>query len=127
MWVAALSNHLTYGEEETPQGEQTAWRKLLSDLRETDHTVIEDLKLRVRDTVVSCLPPNECDGYFQAYQKISFIQSHKERNMQGIGYVLGDKVHITWLEDVLEGPVIVWQDVRDLDSCRVHTILHKEE
>jgi hypothetical protein len=115
MWIANLSDGSVITEG--------PWKKLLINCKEKD-IKITGLRLGVGGTLVTALSNKECDGYFQAYELITFMyHPENRRSRQGIGSVVGDKVYITWLEEGENRLIYATQDVRPLESCLVATTL----
>jgi hypothetical protein len=73
------------------------------------------------------MPHKACDGYFQAFEvrKQLFDTEAPEELFRGIGSVVYDRVYITWVKMVQDpsGMVYSYQDVRSLESSRIHTTL----
>lgn len=131
MWIANLSNGAVVTES-TPQlvkiateEDMTPWKKLQLDLRATG-LKITGLRLQKGDVTITALPQDQCDAYYQAYEKITLIQSKIKRQRQGIGNVIGDKVHILWLEESNDGMMYVNHEIRTLANSFVHTTLYPE-
>lgn len=77
------------------------------------------LRLFRGNCVVTALHKKATNGYFHAYEASQSLHGNEMRMRQGIGSVVGDKVFITWMNDFGN----IWQDVRDLSDCKIHTTL----
>lgn len=119
MWIANLSNGQTATEGEAQPGERLPWQQLL-DFCITNQIRITGLRLQVNGRMAAALPPKACDGYFFAHE-VHMRGSNMEQqfHMQGIGSVIEDRVYIIWIDD--QGNV--YTDVRELESCLIHTTL----
>ena len=117
-WIADLSNGQTIFETPPVLNERTAWQKLIDKLKAEDLR-ITGLQLQRGGKTVHTLPPKACDGYYQAYDYRKMILRNIEERRQGVGSVINGKVFITWLDE--NGNV--WQDVRLMETERLHTTL----
>lgn len=123
MWIANLSNGTVVTEEDPVVGEMTSWQKLLAKCKE-EGLRITGLRLGVGPALVNALGYKQCDGYFQAYEAIRYLfNSDVQRLKQGIGSVVGEDVYITWMEEGNNGLTYIWQEVRPLSLCKIHTTL----
>ena len=123
MWIANLSNGKIVSEKESLPGDISAWQKLLKRCRNGG---LKITGLRLTDNqrmIVSAVPHQLFDGYFQAYEVSRDMFSGNERKKQGIGSVIGDSVFITWIEPANNDLTYVWTEVRDLKSSLIHTTL----
>jgi hypothetical protein len=119
MWIATLSNGERANETNPIPNELSPWQKLLQ--RCTQENVrITHLELKLGQTSVGSL--RNAEGYFQAYETISGVNTKQHSTYQGIGSVIGDKVYIVWVS--LDGRT-VWQDARPLNNLYVHTDLRQ--
>lgn len=123
-WVAELNNKATVMELPPVPGEKTSWQHLLDILEETGVEIMT-LRLEGDDFKITSIPM--CDGYFQAGETFRSFLENKERHWRGIGSVIRDKVYITWVEldepGFTEEKVRIHQEVRELETCRIHTTL----
>jgi len=117
-WLANLSDGTTVHETPPVPGERTSWQKLLKHCKDNG-VEITRLRLFRSGVWVIALPEKGCEGYFQAYEASRSWFSNQLGNKQGIGSVVGDKVYIVWVST--DGQV--YQDVRTLESMRIHTTL----
>jgi len=130
-WIAYLSNGETIPETPPVPGEITAWQKLLKRLKEDEDLEMKRLSLVMRGIQLMSMPYKQCDGFFHGYEvKKNFFESMGETQMeeirfQGIGSIIGDQVFIQWVNISPAKHVIAYitSDVRDLESCKVHTTL----
>ena len=119
-WMAHLSNGETVYETAPIPGEITPWQALIQGLRSGNITITRLTLVRGNTSAIS-MPPKMCEGYFHAYEEhYSWFKKSKFLSLQGIGSIVGDQVHITWMN--LDGTE-VRQDIRPLDSCKIHTTL----
>lgn len=117
-WMAQLSDGRTAYEAPPIEGKPSSWQALLQDTRSSGINITR-LTLVRGGMKILALSPKECDGFFQAYEAHMFW-SKKRMNFQGVGSVVGDKVFITWVNlETFE----IRQDVRPLDSCKIHTTI----
>lgn len=117
-WIADLSDGRTAFEGSEKPGEQSAWQQLLSYCRQ-NNLKITMLRLQRGGRNIHAMPHKMCEGYFQAYQCKKQLYSGKETTTQGIGSIVGEQIFINWIDD--NGNV--WQEIRTLESERVHTTL----
>lgn len=122
MWIANLSDGTVVTETEPIPGELTSWRKLLERLKE-ENLKITGLRCNVENVLSQAFPQESCDGYFQGYEKIQIVNAKVKRLRQGIGSVVGDKIHIIWLELGQNGVVYTNYDIRNLSDNLCHTTL----
>lgn len=117
-WIASLSDGNEIHEAPTGAGEPSAWQNLIKYTKMTGVRVTM-LRLIRGGVTVSTMPAKNLTGLFQGYEITKTFNSGIETHRQGIGSVVGDKVFITWVNDFGN----VWQDIRDLSSCIIHTTL----
>ena len=117
-WIASLSNGDTRLETTPLPGEQSAWQQLRQELANSEHSLTR-LRLQRSGVTIVALSHKTCDGYFQAYESHRVLFRDTVKTMQGIGSVIGDHVYITWVDDFGN----ITQDVRNLDSVKVHTAI----
>jgi hypothetical protein len=117
-WSASLSDGRTAFESPPVPGEASSWQKLLALCKEKNLKITRLRLFRGKVRLMS-MPQKMCDGYFQAYEQSKSVFAGDVSMKQGIGSVIGDEVHINWIDD--DGNV--WQDVRPLSECRIHTTL----
>jgi hypothetical protein len=135
-WIASLSDGSTVLETPPVEGEHSAWQKLLERCRtEFIHVVdaegrsvvmplrVTMLRLQYGPVTIMALPNNRCDGYFQAREVHRIMYRDFYMNLHGVGSVIDDQVYITWLEITPEGQFYIRNDVRPLETCKVHTTL----
>jgi hypothetical protein len=118
-WVATLSNGEIRKESEPKPGERTPWQKLLQYCREND-VKLTSLRLRVGSTTVHAMPQKMCNGYFQAYEAERILWRDKIKHKQGIGSIINDEVHITWIDLATND---VYQEIRPLSEVKIHTTI----
>ena len=122
-WIASLSNGKHVIETVSKAGDITSWQKLLKHCK-AKSLRITGLVLVRNKAIVTSLPHKQCDGYFQAYEAHMAVFSKKSFTQQGIGSIIGDQVFINWIIIEEEDPALptkVFQEVRPLEGCRVHT------
>jgi len=117
MWIADLDDGTTVFEKPAEPGKRSTWQTLRHRVLNNE-VQISMLRLQRDGVTVSAIPAKHCDGYFQAYEAQMWMFQDKQRHIQGIGSVLGDKVFITWMD--VSKPYM-WQEVRKLSTCKVHT------
>lgn len=122
-WIVSLSNGETILETAPIPGEITPWQKVLEFLRENKDEKMTGLRLAANGLLFHALPDKHCEGYFQARESVQFYYQRIKRLMQGIGSVVGDQVYITWVS--IDGNPYVYQEIRDLKSCQIHTTLYE--
>jgi hypothetical protein len=117
--MAQLSNGETYYESPTGEDEKSSWQQLLQHIKSSGISITGMSVVR-GNIEVHAMPHKMCDGYLQAYEaRVRWMRTETHRT-QGVGSVVGDQVFITWVD--LDG-LKVMQEVRPLDSCKVHTTL----
>ncbi len=128
-WIATLDNGETVMEMPPVPGQPMAWRKLLNRCKSTGIR-INSLRLQLHNVTYMAMPPKMTSGYFQAYEvrKKFFASMGKnpepEELFRGIGSVVYDQVYITWVKAAdNNGMIYTYQEVRSLESCRIHTTL----
>jgi len=117
-WIATLSDGTTASEAPPVPGEMSSWQSLIQYTKDNNISITR-LVLQRGATRAVAMPPKECDGYFQAYEVKKILWRNINAKLQGIGSVVGDQVYITWIDDTNT----VTQDIRPLDSCKIHTTL----
>jgi len=117
-WSASLSDGRTAFETSPLPGQPSSWQQLLATCKQ-EHLEITRLRLFRGKVRVMSMPPKMCQGFFQAYEYAKTIFTSNTSAKQGIGSIVGNQVYITWVDD--DGNV--WQDVRPLSECRIHTTL----
>lgn len=129
-WIATLDNGETVMEKPPVLGKPTAWRRLLMRCKQHGFRV-NSFRLQLHNVTFMAMPPKMTDGYFQAFEvRKKFYGSmgpnpEKEELFRGIGSVVNDQVFITWVKTELDpkGMVHSYQEVRSLESSRIHTTL----
>ena len=116
-WIATLSNGEIKKEGKPIPGERTPWQTLLQYCRDND-LEITSLNLRVEDKMLHAMPKKMCRGYFQAYEMERIMWRDQVRHKQGIGSVVNDEVHITWIDLATQE---IYQEVRPLSEVKIHT------
>lgn len=118
MWIASLSNGETIFEQPPVEGEVSSWQKLLTRLREEKDLTITQMRLQAgKRTVISI--PNATD-YVHVYEVRRYLNTDEPQTLkQGVGVVFGDNVFLNWIND--QGDV--WQDIRPLESLKIHSTL----
>jgi hypothetical protein len=136
-WIASLSDGSTVIETPPVEGEPSAWQKLLERCRTEWVHVVDDegrtvvlplritmLRLQYGRITIMALPNDKCDGYFQAREVHRIMYRDAYLKLHGIGSVVDDRVEITWLEITADGQFYIRNDVRPLDTCKVHTTMN---
>lgn len=141
-WIANLSNGKNAFEGPPIPGQKTPWQTFI-DYLHTNPTYIKDvwdeetgnyikkempvhitrMQLRTAGVTVNSLPYKECDGYMYAQEIRKLVYRGTEKHLRGIGSVVGNNVHITWVDEYGE----ILQDVRSLDECLLHTTLREPD
>lgn len=121
-WVANLSDGSTRPEWKVAPGEASPWQQLIEFIY-TQNLKITNLRLIVSDKTFTALPHKAVDGYFQAREIFKSVFTGVEEIWRGIGSVVGETVFIIWVSN--EGNVR--QDIRPLDSVRIHTTLARDK
>lgn len=129
-WIATLDNGDTVLESPAVAGEPLAWRKLLNRCRE-EALRITSLRLQLYNQTYMAMPDKMTDGYFHAFEvRKKFFRSmgpspEPEEHFQGIGSVVYDQVFITWVKMGVNSEEMAYsyQEVRSLESSRIHTTL----
>jgi len=117
-WMAQLSNgEQLYEQPSTDEG--SSWQKLLEYIKTSEITVT-GLSVVRGNIEIHAMPHKMCDGYMQAYEVTVRWMRTEMHKTQGVGSVVGDQVFVTWVD--MNG-LTVKQDVRPLDSCKVHTTI----
>jgi len=141
-WIASLNNGETAFEREVELGAKTSWQQLIDRLKtekfpdkdgKINSLKIVALRLQRWGITFNAMPHKSCDGYMAVHEvKEEFFASmgtavgRSEKKYQGIGSVVEGQVYITWvqLEDPrLTGSLHVYQEVRNIDTCKIHTTL----
>jgi len=117
-WIATLSNGENVWEQPSPDGEVSAWQKLITRLN-TENLKITSLRVQRGRITLTALPARRCDGYWQAYEQFMSMNSGAQYIRQGCGSVIGDNVIIHWIDQ--NGNV--WLDIRSLQSEKPNTTL----
>ena len=142
-WIVSLNNGETILEGEPVKGERTPWQQLIERTKsETfkDKNGVETplkitgMRLQRHGITFTAMPHKMCNGYMAAYEvKKSFfgsisrditIPGSGEQIYQGIGSVVDELVFLIWvpIAGAFDSPH-VYQEVRPLHSCKIHTTL----
>lgn len=126
-WIASLSDGTQRFEGPEEPGKKTPWQQLLDLVVGTD-LKITGLQMKHFGVTINAMPHKMCDGYFQAYEARKKLirgtgeNAEREEILHGIGSVIDDIVYITWFS-LTTGRI--YQDVRYLSSCKIHTSLRE--
>jgi hypothetical protein len=111
-----LSNGETVFETGDPMDDLTGWQQLIDRCR-SENLRITQLQLQRNGVTIVSVPNAEV--YLQAYEaRSSGRNTTKTTLMQGVGVVVNDMVHITW---IAVDERLVKQDVRPLSLMYLHT------
>jgi len=119
-WIANLSNGESVVEGSSEPGKLSPWRQLLQRLLDEPDIYITGLRMQQVGITIHAMTNKSCDGYFHAYEVHRIVYRDVYRNLQGIGAVVDDQVFITWIE---RGTTNVYQEIRSLESSKIHTTL----
>jgi hypothetical protein len=117
-WIASLSNGETIWETPPEPGKKTAWQSLLDRLTK-ENLKMTGLRVQRGGITLHALSPKMCDGYYHAYEIREIMWRGGTETRQACGSVIGDMVLIFWIDDGGN----VWQDVRPLNSEKLHSTL----
>jgi hypothetical protein len=116
-WIASLSNGETVHEWFTGSGQRSSWQHLIARCRKENLYVTQ---MRLQRGGVTITSVKNADGYFQAYAD-NVTMSGKKSQRQAIGFVAGNGVFVTWLDD--QGHA--WQDLYRLEQMHMHTTMRE--
>jgi len=117
-WIACLSDGQTISSESKLPGNKSTWQALL-DILEKEQLFITSLQLNHTNIIITALPG---EGYFQAHELHRTFFGNQQHTWHGIGSVLGDEVHITWM-GLIAGAVYIRSEIKKLSEVKVHTTM----
>ena len=128
-WIADLSDGTQRFESAPVPQEKSSWQKLLDELEEKGLEITR-LTLVRKGHIVHSLPRKMLDGHIQIYEIHKLFwggmgeNADEQRLSQGIGSVVGEDVFLN-LIDLTTG--VIYQDVRPLKSCAVHSTMRNKK
>ena len=132
-WRVQLNNgQVYYDEDNSKSGEKASWLKLADLLSSNSNLRINSMQIfRTKDNegnpenlISVSAPRSNADGYF-FLKRASMTMGGPQSQEAGIGFLMGDRVQITWFN--MNQMIPTESNIRKKDECGVSLIINNPE